>query len=139
MKTEKRITITYLYPGSFFPETSSEIVKTLDFPRIVPSDCYGFYFTQTEVAISLDGKEYIGESKQIGKTYVIGESIPVVPAIDCGQDTDILKSNIRNNSSTKTAIKTHLGNWQMESHDVTSISPAYFTFSSPKFYKNIGK
>lgn len=141
MKTEKRITITYLYPGSFFPETSSERVKNIDFPKTVPADCYGFYFTQTEVAISLDGKEYIGKSQQISKTYVIGESIPVdeIPAIDGGRDTDILKSNIRSNSPTKTAIKTHLGNWQMESDDMTSISPTCFSFGSPMFYKNIGK
>ena len=141
MKTENRINIIYLYPGSFFPESSSERVKSTDIPKMVPADCYGFYFTETEVAVSLDGKEYFGDTKTVSKTYIIGESIHAdkIPATDRGQDTDILKTNIRNNSPTQTAIKTHLGNWQMETDTMVSISPNQFEFGKPTIYQNVGK
>lgn len=141
MKTEKRIYIIYLHPGSFFPETSSERVKSTNFPTNVPADCYGFYFTETEVAIALDGKEFLGETKTVGKTYIIGEAIHVdnIPSMDRGQDTYILKINTRNNSPTKTAIKTHLGNWQIENETMVSVSPSRFTFGKPTIYKNFKK
>lgn len=137
MKTEKRINIVYLYPGAFFPETSSQRVKSTKIPKTVPADCYGFYFTETEVAVSLDGKEYSGDIKTVSKTYIIGEAIHVdkIPTIDRGQDTDILKTNIRNNSPTQTAIKTHLGNWQMETDTMVAISPNKFKFGEPTIYK----
>ena len=141
MKKETRIFITYLYPGSFFPEESSKQVKTSDIPKTIPSDCFGFKFHQTDVVIEDDGKEYVGKSKSIGKTYIIGESIHVdnIPLIDRGQDTDTLKSNVRNNSPTKTAIKTHLGNWQMEDDCHVSISPKLFMFGKPDIYKKYEK
>lgn len=141
MKIEKRITITYLYPGSFFSETSSERVESTDIPKTVPADCYGFYFTETEVAVSLEGKEFIGNSKSVGKTYVIGEAIHVddIPEILDGRDTDILKTNIRNNSPTKKGIKTHVGVWQVEDERTVAISPKQFKFGKPKIYENFGK
>lgn len=141
MKIENRITITYLYPGTLFPESSSEPVSSKNLPKTVPADCYGFYFTETEVAISLDGKEYLGEPKSESPTYIIGEAIRVedIPAVDRGQDTNILKSNIRSNSPTKTGIKTHLGNWQMESDTMVAVSPKQFKFGKPTIYKNLKK
>lgn len=141
MKTENRINIVYLYPGTFFPEVSSERVKSIDIPETVPADCYGFYFTETEIAVSLDGKEFTGDTKTVSKTYIIGETIHVdkIPATILGRDTDILKSNIRNNSPTKTAIKTHLGNWQMEDETHVAISPTKLKFGKPMFYDNFKK
>lgn len=141
MKIEKRITITYLYPGSFFSEKSSERVKSTDIPKTVPADCYGFYFTETEVAVSLEGKEFIGDSKSLGKTYIIGEAIHVndIPEFLDGQDTDILKTNIRNNSPTNKGIKTHIGTWQAENDTTVAISPEQFEFGKPKIYENFGK
>jgi hypothetical protein len=137
MKTEKRIFITHLFPGAFFPESTSKQVKSTDLPTVVPSDCYGFYFTETEYVT--DGeKEFVGETKTVSNTYIIGEAIHVdnIPSMDRGQDTNTLKSNIRNNSPTKTGIKTHLGNWQMECDTMVSISPTRFIFENPVFYKS---
>ncbi len=141
MKIENRIKIIYLYPGSFFPETSSKRVRSTNIPNTVPADCYGFYFTETEVAVSLDGKEFVGKTKTVSPTYIIGEAVPVdkIPSMDRGQDTDILKSNIRTNSPTKTGIKTHLGNWQMENDSMVAVSPLKFKFGKPKIYTNIKK
>ena len=135
--TEKRINIVYLYPGSFFSESSSERVKSTEIPKEIPSDCYGFYFTETEVA-HVDNKEFLGETKTVSPTYIVGEAIHVdkIPTMDRGQKTDILKSNIRNNSPTKTGIKTHLGNWQMETETMVAISPKKFKFGKPTIYEN---
>jgi hypothetical protein len=138
--TEKRINIHYLYPGAFFPETSSQTVQSTDIPKEIPADCYGFYFTETEIA-HVDDKEFVGKTQTVSKTYIVGEAIPVdkIPSIDRGQDTHILKTNIRNNSPTLTGIKTHLGSWQMESDDMVAISPRQFKFDKPTIYKNVKK
>lgn len=137
MKTEKRLFITYLFPGTFFPESSEKLVKSTDIPTTVPADCYGFYFSETEYAV--DGqKEFIGKTKRLGKTIMIGESIHVdnIPAMDRGQDTNILKCNIENNSPTKRGIKTHLGNWQMEDKDTIAMPASSFEFGKPMIYEN---
>lgn len=137
MKTEKRLTITYLFPGVFFSESSSEQVKTINIPTTIPADCYGFYFTETEYAI--DGeKEFVGDSKRVGKMVVIGEKIHIddIPEIYQGRPTDILKSNIRNSSPTKTAIKCQTGNWQMEDENTIVMSPSKFKIGKPMLYPN---
>lgn len=141
MKTENRITITYLYPGAFCSETSSEKVNSVNIPKEVPVDCYGFYFTETEVAVSLDGKEYFGKSNQVSKTYIIGEAIHVddIPETDNIGSTEILKINIQNNSPTKRGIKSHLGVWQIEDDRTVAISPKQFEFGKPKIYENFRK
>lgn len=138
MKTEKRIFITYLFPGIFFPEEITKQVKTTDMPTTVPSDSFGFYFTETEYVV--DGeKEFVGKTKTLTKTFLIGEAIHVdnIPSIDRGQNTDILKSNIRSNSPTKTGIKTRLGNWQWEDETREAVSPSKFKFGKPEIYKKV--
>jgi hypothetical protein len=118
MKIENRIELIYLHPGAFFPETSRERVKSFDIPKTIPADCYGFYFTETEIAVSLDDKEFIGETKTVSKTYLIGETIYVNKA---------------------PVIKTHLGNRQPVTDTTVVVSPYQFTFGDPKIYKNMNK
>jgi hypothetical protein len=131
-----------MFPGAFFPENVDERVKDASIPKTVPSDCYGFYFSETEYAIGLDGKEFVGQTKRLGKTVMIGELIHVddIPDIDSqGRDNDILKSNIKYNSPTKQGIKTHLGNWQLKDRDVVVMSASEFKFGKPVVYKNLKK
>jgi hypothetical protein len=140
MKKEKRIFMEMLFPGSFFPESNTKQVESADIPKSIPMDCYGFSFSETEYVI--DGKnEYAGETKKLGKTYIIGEAVPLdkIPDMIDGRDTRILKGNIDCNSPTKTAIKTHMGTWQMEDGYHTSISPNRFKFDPPLMYKNFKK
>lgn len=140
MKKENRIFIHFLYPGSFFPEQTCERVETTNLPKTVPSDCFGFYFTQTEYVI--DGKEeFAGKTKTLSKTYIIGESILVddIPDKEGGRDNNILKSNITCNSPNKRGIKTHIGNWQWEDEYRVAISPRLFEFTDPVVYKNFKK
>lgn len=142
MIKKKTITITYLFPGVFFPESTTKEVQNTDIPTTIPADCYGFYFQETESVFDEDkNKEFIGETKQIGKTYLIGELIYVddIPAMDGGRDTDILKNNIRNNSPTKCGVKCHTGNWQMEDEYNTVLSPSQFVIGKPELYENWGK
>ena len=142
MKTEKRIYITYLYPGSFFPEFSSKRVNSDKLPTEVPSDCFGFYLEETEFAVDGNGREFEGDTKRLGKTYIIGEAIHVdkIPDVQIdGRSNNILKSNISGNSPTKTGIKTHLGNWQMEDEYHVAISPTKFKFGKPELYPNLKK
>jgi hypothetical protein len=137
MTKTKKITITYLFPGALFPETTTKEVNNTDIPKTIPADCYGFYFEETEYAV--DGKEtFVGKTKQLGKTYLIGEAIHVskIPKMDRGQDTDILKSNIESNSPTKTGIKCHTGNWQMEDENNVCLPVSQFKIGKPMIYEN---
>jgi hypothetical protein len=137
MKTENRIFITYLFPGSFFPEEITIRVLSASIPKTIPKDCFGFRFTETEFVI--DGeKEFIGKSKPLGKTYIIGEAIPLVKIPDeiDGRDTRILKGNIEFNSPTKTAIRTHLGNWQQEDECHEAIPVSQFKLGKAMYYTN---
>jgi hypothetical protein len=140
MKLENRIYLTLLFPGSFFPEESTKEVETSNIPIELPSDCFGFYFSKKECVVNGESV-YDGKTERVGKTFIIGRPIYVddIPDTDRGQSTNILKANIRNNSPTKTAIKTHLGNWQQEDDFHVAISPTKFKFGPPAFYKNLKK
>ena len=140
MTKENRTFITFLFPGSFFPEEVVERVKNSDIPKSIPSDCFGFRFHEAEFVI--DGKkEFVGEAKNKSKTFIVGEAIPLaqIPDEIDGRDTKILKGNIEFNSPTKTAIKTHLGNWQMEDGYHVAISVKKFKLGKPMIYKQPSK
>lgn len=133
MKKETRIYITYLFPGSFVPEEATRQVKNTDIPKTIPRDCFAFRFHETEFVI--DGKkEFVGKSKDLSKTYVVGEAIPLAK-LPKDEAHAILRSNIEHNSPTKTAIKTHLGNWQMEDANHVAIPVSKFTLGDPMYYK----
>jgi hypothetical protein len=142
IQVETKTYITYLFPGTFFPEIESKQVEETEVPNEIPADCYGFYFTQTEYVIDTQTKKkFTGDSKKVGKTYLIGESIYIddIPPMDRGQDTDILKSNIRNNSPFKRGVKCHTGNWQIDDETVIVLSPKQFKIVKPHIYENWGK
>ena len=131
MKKETRKYITYLFPGSFFPESSTQRVDSFDVPSSIPSDCFSFSFSEVDIVV--DGKnEYKGESRNIGKQYYIGKTIHVDDIV--GEEYDILRTNVRNNSPTKRAIKTHLGNWQVETENCVILSESSVKFGKPMLY-----
>lgn len=140
MKKEKNITITYLFPGSFFSESSEENVRDTNIPKSIPADCFGFEFYETEYIIDESTKKkFTGERKKIGKTYLIGDLIHIddIPEIDeFGRNCDILKANIRCNSSSKRGIKCRTGNWQLDNGEVIVLSPSEFKITEPRLYKN---
>lgn len=137
MKKETRTFITWMFPGSFFPEEIVEQVNSADIPKTIPADCFGFRFHEKEFVV--DGEnEYYGKPKPLGKTYLVGEAIPLaqIPDEDGGRTTEILKRNIEYNSPTKTAIRTRTGNWQMEDENHVAIDADRFKISEPRLYKN---
>ncbi len=134
MRKETRIFITYLFPGSFVPEEATKQVKTTDMPKTIPKDCFGFSFHQTEYVID-EGKEYVGKTTSLSKTYIVGEAIPLDKIPDT-QANRILRSNVEYNSPTKTAIRSHLGNWQWEDQNRVVISPSKFKLGKAMYYKD---
>jgi len=118
--------ITYLYPGIFFPETDGKEVKSYELPKILPKNCYGFSFSETDYI--QDGKEsYTGKTRNHGKTYLIGEKIKAQD-IPNTENNHILISNINCNSPTKTGVKTYMGNWQIFDRNTIVVPPEKFTF-----------
>lgn len=136
MNTITRKRITYYMPGTFFPEHDGDAVESFDIPKTVPLDCYAFEFSETEFAIGEDGKEFVGETKKDQTLHYIGWNVPLANIPQDGKH-DILRSNIEFNSPTKTAVRTHLGNWQPEMENTVTHDPKEFTFSEPRIWKKI--
>jgi hypothetical protein len=135
MQTIKRKYITYDMPGSFFPESHTQEVKSFDIPESVPLDCFAFQFHETEFVVN-GKKEYEGDTVKQNKRHFIGWLVPLAK-MPKGEKYAILCGNIERNSPTKTGIKTHLGNWQQEDKGSIVHAPSDFTFTKPLIYKNI--
>lgn len=131
----KRKFITYQMPGTFFAEEHTEEVQSFDPPNSVPLDCFGFHFHETEYA-QVEGKEFEGKTKRDKRQFLIGFEIPLDQIPDDDKHR-ILKCNIESNSPTKTAVKTHLGNWQAKQEDTVVIFPSDMKFTKPLIWKNI--
>lgn len=142
MKIKKKIEITYLFPGFFFSETVVKKVKNKNIPTTVPSDCYGFYFSETD-CVTLGKMEFGGKTTIDDKIYLIGESFRFdkIPWFDpkTKQCNDIIIRRIRVSSPTLTGIKTRMGNWQIETDKTVVLPPHQFKYEKPKVYKNVEK
>ena len=108
--------IEFLYPGSFFSESSTQKVKTRDVSRVkVPKNAFGFkFFDILSVVVDADGKKSQLTSERInvspmhyygGKLYTVAELKREFP------NEHTLISNIEGNGYPK-AIRCRTGNWQ---------------------------
>ena len=134
MKTTRKY-ITIQMPGSFFPEETVQRVESFDVPKKLPLDCFAFQFHETEFIV--DGKkEYEGDTKRQDKRHLIGWKVPLAN-IPNDDRHSILRCNIECNSPTKTAVRTHLGNWQAHDKNVIVHDPSEFAFTAPLIWKKI--
>jgi uncharacterized protein (UPF0128 family) len=116
MNYVRKTYVEFLYPGSFFSESSAKEVKTRDVSKLkVPKNAFGFkFFDILSVVVDADGKKVKLTSEQInvspmhyygGKIYTVAELKREFP------NNDILISNIEGNGYKK-AIRCRTGNWQ---------------------------
>ena len=116
MNHVRKTYIEFLYPGSFFSESSTQEVKTRDVSKVkVPKNAFGFkFFDILSVVVDTDGKKVKLTSERInvspkhyygGKLYTVAELKREFP------NERILISNIEGNGYPK-AIRCRTGNWQ---------------------------
>ena len=116
MNHVRKTYIEFLYPGSFFNESSTQKVKTRDVSKVkVPKNAFGFkFFDILSVVVDTDGKKVQLTSEQTnvspmyyygGKLYTVAELKREFP------NNYILVSNIEGNGYKK-AILCRTGNWQ---------------------------
>ena len=125
MKKTTKTLIKYYFPSLLFSAEASEEIKTKAVPCKLPKNCFGFRFGSQEVVV--DGKDTFEKpAKWDSELYLIGKKVPLaeIPRTDTYR---ILRSNIET-SPTKTAVKTHLGNWQSHDNHTVVLSPSRFDF-----------
>lgn len=120
MSIKKRVRI--LYPGSFFPESSSRAVDDFD-PNLIDDDgkMYGFQFYEIEEIRGETGI-LIGEPKYDKKTYLIGRAYTLdeLKKLFPEDEHRIGIQNVELNG-WKGAVVCRPGNWQPWSDDVVVI------------------
>ena len=116
MNHVRKTYIEFLYPGSFFSESSTQEGTTRDVSKVkVPKNAFGFeFFDILSAVVDADGKKARITSKRInvspmhyygGKLYTVAELKRKFP------NERILISNIEDNGHRK-AIRCRTGNWQ---------------------------
>lgn len=105
--------VTFLYPGSFFPEESTVAVESWDpepwrnWEASRPYRPFAFYFTTRERGdADLDSRQ----TAKSGRYYLGGETFHV-DELPQDESHRILRSNIAQHEG-KTAIRCSTGNWQ---------------------------
>lgn len=108
--------VEFLYPGSFFSESSTAKVTSRDTSKLkVPKNAFGFkFFDILSVVVDADGKQVELTSERLnlsplhyygGKLYTVAELKRDFP------NNSTLISNVEGNGYAK-AIKCRTGNWQ---------------------------
>ena len=116
MNYVRKMYIEFLYPGSFFNESSTQEVQTRDLSKIkVPKNAFGFrFFDIISVVVVVDGKkvELTSERTNLssmnyygGKLYTLAELKLEFP------NERTLISNMECNGWLK-VIRCRTGNWQ---------------------------
>jgi len=101
--------IEWLYPGSFFAESSTEPVPNRERPREIPENANGYrFFSRQE--IESQGEVLRGKNTNYSGWTYFGEEYDHDALNELGEDYNILKSNIISNGY-RAAVKTINGNW----------------------------
>lgn len=114
---ETKTYIEYLYPGSFFSEEETKVVKNRS-PKThkIPNGVFAFrYFDQTSKTVRVGGNPQVvfGKRKNISKTYYPDGTLCTISdlKLDNSQDFSILISNMECND-WPVVVRTRRGNYQ---------------------------
>lgn len=128
MKKTTKTLIRYYFPSLLFSAEADEEISGKLIPDKLPKNCFAFRFGMQEVVV--DGKDVFEKpAKWDSRIYMIGEAISLAD-IPKTEANSILRLNIECNSPTKTAIKTHLGNWQAHDRNTIVLPASQFKFES---------
>lgn len=131
--------VEWLCPGAFFPEESNERVPSRDLDKLrIPKDVYAFTFHDIEILDSVDergGKHEVRNTVYKSPRYIIGKVYTIPELEKLEGDYEILISNV-SQYDRKSAVKTHLGNWQPLLNDDVVLDPKLVKFKKPIIYKS---
>jgi len=102
--------IEFLYPGTFFAESSSRPVPCRELPATIPGQATGYrFFTRHEAVV--DGEKLVGQPKNYSPWTYFGKEFTLeqVQAME-GDRSRILLSNMRTNGYGR-VVQTAYGNW----------------------------
>jgi hypothetical protein len=109
--------VSYLYPGSFFPETQTEQVERREPEELIKNmknGCYAFFYHDRTTVVDDEGNEFVGETENRSKRYVFVDSIyntDDIKKMNTSGRHDILLGNMKSNGWDK-VVKTNQGNFQ---------------------------
>lgn len=104
--------VEFLYPGSFFNESSAREVETRD-PSAVqtPREAFGYKFFDRQEYVAQDGEVLVGEPRNRSGTHYFGRLMSLADVKREVPDSDILQSNMKSNGWKK-VVRTRHGNFQ---------------------------
>jgi hypothetical protein len=133
--TEPTITtyVEYLYPGSFYPETTARAVTTRNPERVAaeaPEGVFAFrYFDRASVTARIGGRDVklrSGSLNQSGRYYIDAEELTMTDVAALPGDHSVLLSNMRSNGWDP-ILRCRTGNFQpLETGDaLVSSAPSH--------------
>ncbi|KKU53877.1 MAG: hypothetical protein UX77_C0036G0008, partial [Parcubacteria group bacterium GW2011_GWA1_47_11] len=115
MNHVRKTYIEFLYPGSFFNESSTQKVKTRDVSKVkVPKNAFGFkFFDILSVVVDVGGKKVklASEQTNVSPMHYYGGKLYTVAELKCDLSNDLLVKNVEGEGCKK-AILCRTGNWQ---------------------------
>jgi hypothetical protein len=103
--------VEFMFPGSFFSETTTRKVSSRVTPTDIPEGAYGYRFFDRQ-ELTEGGETLIGKNTNYsGTTYPGGVTFTVEQVENLPGDYKILASNMRNNGYDL-VVRTRRGNFQ---------------------------
>jgi hypothetical protein len=102
--------IEFLYPGTFFAESSARVVADRTLPEVIPGQATGYrFYARSEVEV--DGEKLVGKPRDYSPWTYFGKeySAEQVQALE-GDHVRILRDNVRINGWKRLAQTTY-GAW----------------------------
>lgn len=102
--------VTFLFPGSFYPEESTKEISSREEKIDAPENCFAYEFWDRN-EIEQDGEILRGKAINKSGRYYFGEVFDQQQVADLVPDNSTLLFNMKCNGWDK-LIKTRKGNWQ---------------------------
>ena len=109
----EQLYVRFLYPGTFFSESSTKAVDSDDVGDLypLPSRAFGFRFEKRWEGEDPTGRPMTGDFEKVGPFHYIDGEIFTIDELPEDSSYDILRSNMRGNGYER-VIKCRTGNFQ---------------------------
>lgn len=109
--------VTFLIPGSFFPNEQTEEIFSRNQVLDIPDNCFAYQFFDRE-EVEQDGELLVGNKKNVSGRFYLGKTMTAQEIEAEGGHNQILLANMKINGWDK-VVKTRMGNYQpIEKDDV---------------------
>ena len=102
--------VTFLFPGSFWPEEQITEISSRDEKFDIPKSCFAYEFWDREETV-INGEKLVGSPKNKSGRYYFGEVMDEQQVLALYPEANTVVSNMRCNNWKK-VVRTRRGNWQ---------------------------